>query len=590
MLLPLLLATTLLLAQTKTRNVFDDVEMIIEPQKFNTVASDISPAFVGDKLYFSSVREEYFNKKARERKNKAFYDTYTVSLDDKGWVISERQLVSGFGNKYHEGPVSWCETTGELFVTLSNMLDPDTIPKFFPIEQIRLRLAVKKVIDGTWEIVEELPFNEDTHHYAHPAISVTGDTLVFSSDRDSTGYGKSDLYMSVRDGGKWSEPINLGNHINTPGNEMFPSFGPGGLLFFSSDGHPGGFGQLDIWYTSFPAPGRVANAGNKINTQYDDFGLIIHTAGEVGYFTSNRPGKGSDDIYRLDLVKKYGDFNGRVLDDATSAPISGATVRLLDCSGKLVSTAASGPDGRFTLEVIKGNCYYADAGKQGYEGDAKNITGIDYVELRLKRKMKYELLVLDVDNHLPVEGAMVSCNNEFTWFTDAFGIASPVFPENNMCGFRITKEGYLDQTLTRDASGFEPGKDVADTVWLYKKELDKTFVLDNIYYDFDKWDILPESEIELNILVRIMNDNPTLRVELGSHTDSRGSDAYNEWLSQKRSDSAVGYIIGNGIPPERIVAKGYGESKLVNHCANGVRCSDAEHRRNRRTEFRIIGF
>jgi outer membrane protein OmpA-like peptidoglycan-associated protein len=212
------------------------------------------------------------------------------------------------------------------------------------------------------------------------------------------------------------------------------------------------------------------------------------------------------------------------------------------------------------------------------------------VELRLKRKSKYELLVLDVDDNMPLSNAVIVCGSQPQWFTGINGKASPEFPAEGFCNFRITKDGYLDQTLRVDATKFTPGADRVDTVWLFKKDIGRTFVLDNIYYDFDKWDILPESEIELHKLIKIMNDNPTLKVELGSHTDSRGSDSYNEWLSQKRSDSAVGYIINNGISKDRIIAKGYGEYQLVNHCSNGVRCTDAEHRKNRRTEFKIIGF
>ena len=112
--------------------------------------------------------------------------------------------------------------------------------------------------------------------------------------------------------------------------------------------------------------------------------------------------------------------------------------------------------------------------------------------------------------------------------------------------------------------------------------------MENIYYDYDKWNILPESAAELDKLVKIMKDNPGWKVELGSHTDSRGSDAYNMTLSQKRSDSAVAYIVDHGISKDRITAKGYGETQLVNRCANGVQCSDEEHRQNRRTEFKIL--
>ena len=114
------------------------------------------------------------------------------------------------------------------------------------------------------------------------------------------------------------------------------------------------------------------------------------------------------------------------------------------------------------------------------------------------------------------------------------------------------------------------------------------FVMENIYYDFDKWDILPESEIELDKLVKVMNDNPSWKVELGSHTDCRGNDAYNEKLSQKRSDSAVNYIVNSGIQKDRIIAKGYGESMLVNECDDGVQCTEEQHRKNRRTEFKIL--
>ena len=129
---------------------------------------------------------------------------------------------------------------------------------------------------------------------------------------------------------------------------------------------------------------------------------------------------------------------------------------------------------------------------------------------------------------------------------------------------------------------------IKQTINVEKVVVGQKFVMENIFYDFDKWDILPESEVELNKLVKIMKDNPDWKVELGSHTDCRGSDPYNEVLSQKRSDSAVSYIISNGISSDRIIAKGYGETQLVNQCDDGVNCSEEEHRANRRTEFKIL--
>ena len=576
-------------AQQKQRTIFDDVNFVVEPIKsINTVGSDISPFFVNGDLYFSGIPEKYFNKDSRERKNKAFYNIYSASLDENGLISSERKLVSGFDAEHHEGPAVYCEATEELFTTISNVIDADTIRKMFSVENIRLRIVIQKMVDDKWEITEELPFNTDQFNYAHPAISKTGDTLIFSSNMDSLNYGNADLYMSVRSNGEWSEPVNLGETINTPGNEMYPTFISDGLLSFASDGHIGGFGKLDIWYTTFPKIGEIKNIGNKINSHFDEFGLVVHPNENIGYFTSERPTVGGDDIYRLDIIKLYDIFRGKVRDDNTNLPIAYSTVKLTDCYGEVIGTVLTDSIGNFDFEVVKNNCPVVEASKEDYDNDRKDISGLNYVELRLKQNIFYEILVLDVENEMPIQGASIECGEELQWFTDNSGIAS-VLPSSFVeCNLLIEKSGYLNQTLLVNTSNFVNVVN-RDTVWLYKKELNKTFVLDIIYYDFDKWDILPESEIELNKLIKIMKDNPDIKVELGSHTDSRGNDAYNERLSQKRSKSAVAYIINNGISKDRIVAKGYGESQLINRCANGVPCSRKEHRKNRRTEFKITG-
>ena len=158
---------------------------------------------------------------------------------------------------------------------------------------------------------------------------------------------------------------------------------------------------------------------------------------------------------------------------------------------------------------------------------------------------------------------------------------------NKSYSFRTDLTGYMNDSKTISTVGIMPGL-IQDTLWVEKVEVQQKFVMENIYYDFDKWNILPESAVELDKLVKIMKDNPGWKVELGSHTDCRGSDAYNMKLSQKRSDSAVAYIVGKGISSNRITAKGYGETQLVNKCDDGVPCSEAEHRLNRRTEFKIL--
>lgn len=162
-----------------------------------------------------------------------------------------------------------------------------------------------------------------------------------------------------------------------------------------------------------------------------------------------------------------------------------------------------------------------------------------------------------------------------------------LLPENSSIIVTSEIEGYQNSSKNITTVG-KPYGTIKDTIWVEKVEVGQKFVLENIFYDFDKWDILPASEVELNKLITVLNDNPSWKVELSSHTDARGSDSYNEILSQKRSDSAVGYIIKNGISKDRIIAKGYGETQLVNHCKNGVECTDEVHRQNRRTEFKIL--
>lgn len=270
-------------------------------------------------------------------------------------------------------------------------------------------------------------------------------------------------------------------------------------------------------------------------------------------------------------------------------PVSGAKVRITDCNGNELKTLTARNDGRFSFEASKNLCYEIEGSSYGYLPDLRKYEGNGFIELRLRELRKYRLLVLDKDDNKPLSNVIATWNGH-EWLSGSSGFIEMTFENVQDRLIRISRQDYLDQTVEVNETRFFNRVEVVDTVWLYRKDIGRTFVLENIYYDFDKWYILPESEVELNKLVSIMKDNPTLKVELGSHTDSRGSDAYNRILSQRRSESAVRYIIEQGIEAERIVAKGYGESQLVNHCTNGVRCADEEHRKNRRTEFKIIGY
>jgi len=584
----LFIALTTLVDAQKTRTVFDDVDFIVEPVNFiNTVASDISPLFVDDSIYFSGISEKYFNKKGREKRNMDFYNIYSASIDQNGIVSSSRLLVPGFGNDFHEGPADYCEATGELFVTVSNVDDFDVIQKMIPVENIRLRLVIKKKIDGIWQTTKELPFNDNKFSFAQPAISVTGDTLVFSSDT-KPNYGSTDLFMSIRKNGEWSSPVNLGTEINTAGNELFPTFILGEILSFASNGRTINHGGLDIYYTKFPGLNTVEIPGSEINSPFDDFGLIIHKNSNVGYFTSNRSGESSDDIYRIDINRQHKIINGRILSDHTNLPIADAEIILSNCNGTIINKVLTDSIGNFSFEIMKNKCHQIKINKEKYESELKTVSDRDYLEFRLKLKQSFEIFITDATDNRPIEDVTVLCNDKINLNTNKNGIVvlTPPFPSG--CELQIKKEGYLTQILTPNFIFSNSVK--TDTVLIHKKALNNSIVLCNIDSVSGELKILQETKPAFDRLIKIMKLHPDLIIELGWHTDSRDYDDVNKRLSQNRADLAVSYIVNNGIEKNRIVGKGYGESKLVNKCRNGVKCTEKEHRMNRRIEYKIIGY
>jgi len=578
-------------------NFFEGITIKIEKTQINTENSDFGPSFVNNELWFSAFTEREIRKLSRGVNRNVFYNLFLTPLDFNGEIVGEKMVqLEGLSEGYHAGPVSYCPTTKELFVTLSNFENPDVKNKVFQKADIRLKIIIVKEIDGKWTLVEELPYNSSAYSVGHPAISVTGDTLFFSSNIPDYGFGQTDLYMAIRENGEWGDLINLGEQLNTKNDEMFPFYYKNNMLIFASNGREDVASEtqrnLDLYYTcvtenGFTEPQNLA----ELNTSSDDFGLVLNSKGNLGYFASRRSGgEGDDDIYKVvfeKIVIAKKEVKGKVIDDATEEAIAGALVVLMNCNGEQIAQTNSDSDGNFSFMIEPVDCLKARASKSPYNDDEQELEN-DYVILRLSGDYKLELLVMDNKTNEHLSNATVKFSDNIYFETKSDGWIKRGLNANTDYLATSELEGYMNESVSFTTVGMPFGT-IKDTIHVEKVQVGQTFTLENIYYDFDKWDILPESEIELNKLIKVMNDNPGWKVELGSHTDSRGSDSYNEWLSQKRSDSAVGYIIANGIPTERIVAKGYGESQLVNRCSNGVSCSDAEHRRNRRTEFKILG-
>ncbi len=479
----------------------------IDKTNINTAQSDFGPAFVNDALWISAFTGDEIAKLNKGVTKKIYYNLFSLKTDNKGNVTGPKNVqLENLSAGYHAGPVSYCDKTKELFVTINNFENPEIRNKVYRKADIRLKIIIAQKEGEIWKLKEELPFNDSTYSVGHPAISVTGDTLFFASDKPNSGFGNSDIYMSVRKDGKWGDPVNLGANINTEFDEMFPFFYQGSFLFYASNKKGNQVADFDVKYSCKEGSYfRNPKPLDILNTNEDDFGLIIHPNGKTGYFVSRRDGGlGDDDIYKITFKGEY-NLELMVMDKKLMQPIQNPKVKFSD---NLAAT----------------------------------LTGT-----LLTRKL--------------TENGTIIATTEI--------------------------EGYLNTSKSISTVNKNPGI-LKDTLWVEKVVVMQKFVMENIYYDFDKSNILPESETELNKLVKVMNDNPSWKVELGSHTDSRGSNAYNDKLSQRRSDSAVGYIVKSGIGSDRITAKGYGETQLINKCKNGVDCTEEEHRFNRRTEFKIL--
>ena len=450
-------------------------------------------------------------------------------MDFSGGFRSPEPGPKVLNKGWHDGPVSFNKDFTEVFINRTLLYKDKGKKDPDHLRTHLLKIYVSGRKDGKWS--EPVPFflNSENHSVGHPALSPDGKTLFFVSDMDG-GYGGTDLYMCTREGEKWSQPVDLGPEINTEGNEMFPYMADNGDLYFASDGLPG-FGGLDLFVTRKINGkwSRPENLGSPVNSSSDDFALVLPGDSASGLFSSNRPGGvGSDDIYSFKKIR--------------------IVPKVSPVTEKVPAFVSGYVKDKTTLEPIFSSTVFLEE-----EGTGKALV------MKTNDKGYFKTPVIK--------------GKSYTVKAIQTGYIEDCF----LFGFdSLTKQN--DLSLPRD-------------LLLDKLELNKAYRLKNIYYDFDKWNIRKDAQPSLDSLVRLMKEN-SIAIELGSHTDCRGSVAYDQVLSQKRAESAVRYMIAKGIDPSRITAKGYGKSQLLNkcNCATGVNCTAAEHQLNRRTEFRILSW
>lgn len=593
------------------KEIYSEEKYKIEPAYFNSEYSEFGATVEGDMVIFTSGRKDQsIIQYEYSWKGKPYLDVFAANVE-KQVLYKEPELLSkGINSRFHDGPIQYGPEGNEVFITRNNF--QYGMPKYSEKKENHFKLYVRKKSNDKWGDVEELLFNSDEYSCGHPAISTDNTRLYFASDMPG-GFGNSDIYYVTRTNEGWSEPINLGASINTEGDEMFPFVSAAGQLYFSSNGHLG-LGGLDIFIAEEIGESKyqIQNMGYPLNSSSDDFSFYLMKNDHDGYFASNREGgKGDDDIYKFKMLNKP-TFSFTLvcttIDNKTGDAIPSADVSITVEDGKELYLGKSDSKGLVEMEVNPGETYNISALKEKYsetnfafladKSKAENNTV--YVDIPMDIVQEWGVYgyiyekesgngVSDVEIILSETGT----NVEIIDITDSSGNFKKLLKAETDYDILLKKKKFFTRRGAFSTKGMEPGWiDIKEFLEVEMEEIvvGKTIEIPNIYYDLAKWNIREDAAIELDKVVQFLLDNETITIELGSHTDARGSNSSNQTLSQKRAESAVNYIVTNGISYQRITAKGYGESKLKNRCADGVRCSEEEHQENRRTEIKIVDF
>ncbi len=490
----------------------------------NSAASDFAPSMNGEKLVFATARDS--GKVARRIHDWTNQPFLNLysANPDETDFSAVNKLDQNANKKTHESSAVFTKDGKTVYFTRNNSQNGNFSRDDKGVSRLKIYRA--KVNEDNWSDIIELPFNGDDYSCAHPALSPDESKLYFASDMPGT-VGESDIFSAnINSDGSIGAPVNSGNVINTEARETFPFISSDNILYFASDGHPG-LGGLDVFATSIEDMGNlnILNIGKPINTEQDDFSYIVDKETNKGYFASNREGgKGSDDIYSFTENEPL-DFNCYSL-----------------VAGRVIDEETKEPIGMAKVSI--------------FDAADKLISSIDTAA-----DGSYEMSIECTEGNFNV----VAMKQDYL--------------KNNK-NFTVVKS-----------------KDTGDVIVSLEKELKKAPVgtdlakflnIEPVYFDYDKWFIRPDAKISMEKILTYFKEYPNTKIQIGSHTDSRASKAYNIRLSDKRANATMEYLVQKGVAAENLKALGFGETMLTNECFNNVKCDDQKHQENRRSEFIIL--
>jgi outer membrane protein OmpA-like peptidoglycan-associated protein len=626
-------------AQTQVPN--NDKVMIINEKSVNSPSLEYSPTFYQNGIVFISTDAKSGNKVFDERQGKK---TSSIQIARRGplGVLTEPEIFAPeLTTSLNDGPVAFDRGNETIYFSTNHQKKGKKIKA--KDGYVKQKIQFSKIVNDKWQAAEDLPFNNVEYSICHPTVSVDGTVLYFASNKPD-GFGGMDIYSCRKVGEVWGEVVNLGATINSDKDEIFPFIHPDGTLYFASNSARS-IGGLDIFSSKMVA-GKYStpeNIGKPFNSEDDDFGFILDLERKNGYFTSNRKGgKGEDDIYSFSSTEKIGAEVNKNIERTISIyttnkingnNVEGTAIKVMPLSEYEIGDLVTDNDGNIIrLMTTDSTNILTSIGENkaqmlstNFDGKAETkLKNGDYLVNFSKKGYQTKQTILNVNSErdefmvllenleaesVPIAGTLknnrgVPIANATITLNDDAGGEPQVFKTDNKGNYKYYVKPNTNYTIsaTKDnhlaaSSRFNSGtlKDGATEipVNLDMPEITtplptgKIFQLNNVYYNYNDATLRPDAKQDLDPLVSLLKTYPEVEIELSSHTDSRGAGDFNQTLSQRRAESVVKYLTDKGISASRLKAKGYGESKLRNNCADGVTCTENEHQMNRRTEVKV---
>lgn len=571
----------------------DSMYYDIRPTEINSGLGDFSATYWGNSVvYVTKSKNRAFGSRHYGWDDDFYLSIMESKLNPDSTLAEPRIMKHQFLSSTHDGPVAF-SNDGKRMVITKNHRENHKGKEF-----VVLSLYFSEFIDGDWTDLEPFEHNNADYNVGHGVFSTDGKRLYFASDMPG-GQGGVDIYYCDRTTRGWSKPQNLGKEINTELDEMFP-FEQNGTLYFASNGHFG-LGGLDIFSVSLNDFITIDNVGYPVNSSADDFALIYDKQGRLGYFSTNRDDN-IDRIYKVKYTPITIDLVCNVFHKYKELePVGNQPVYIKRASTQKIDTVMTDAAYGTLKYELKANEDYQiftkedefillNEEKRSTQGIRRDSTLV--CDLLLKpTTIQIHLRVVEKESRkiIPQATAIVtdySIGWDTTMVTNDQGMVTLTVDRNKVFWAHGAKKGFIDADISFNSTN-ENDRVIDLELALPPIKKGEKFKLENIFYDLNKWTLRQKSQRSLDKLADFLLKND-LKIELSAHTDSRGSDRYNQTLSQRRAQSCVDYLISKGVPKANIKARGYGETQLVNRCKNGVQCSEEEHQENRRTEVKIL--